>query len=173
MNESDINQRFDKKLEELEVTLPKMGSKAGSNCAVQTFTNVLEILGLDNPHYHNMAVPLAGGFGGFKSEHGWKGPCGVIGGGCAAIGVIMGGNEKIKPLEEPKIYAKVASFVHSIEKEFGSVTCRDLSGVDMTEAAGYQAYAKNKIWENVCYKYILFAIDQVRKITQRDLKKKW
>ncbi|GAH14030.1 unnamed protein product, partial [marine sediment metagenome] len=44
--------------------------------------------GLESVFFNNLAIPLAGGFGGFKSMHGWKGPCGAICGGCAAIGII-------------------------------------------------------------------------------------
>lgn len=167
----DINLRFDEKIKNLEETLPKLETNV--NCAALTLTNILETLGLDNIYFHNLAIPLAGGFGGFKSLKGWKGPCGAVCGGCAAIGIIMGGQKKIKIDENLEVYQTAAKFVHYFEKEFGATTCYELCGTDFTDLESANNYIESKKWEKQCYKYVLFAIDKVRELTALDLKKKW
>lgn len=175
-SQSDIQKRFDNKIEDLKKQLPALGAKPGNNCAANTLTNILDVLNrpeLKNFYFNNLAIPLAGGFGGFKSKYDWKGPCGAVCGGSAAIGVILGGQEKMRPLDVAKGYLKAAKFATIFEEEFGSVSCQDLCGVDFSEPSGYQEYLNNKVWEKKCYKFVLFAVDQVRKIMRKELKRKW
>ena len=91
--EQDINAKFDEKIKELEEKLPKMG--AGANCAELTLTSVLDVIGINDGVINNLMIPLAGGFGGYKSEKGWQGACGAVCGGIAATGVILGGKERM------------------------------------------------------------------------------
>lgn len=171
---SDINDRFNEKIKDLEETLPYL--KKEVNCSALILTNILEILDipeLKSFYFNNLAVPLAGGFGGFKSEKGWKGPCGAVCGGCAAIGIIIAGKERLKFRDHLKVYQKAAIYAHKFEKEFGSVACKELSNTDFSDLNSVNNYVENKIWEKQCYKYVVFGVDQVRKLTQFELKKKW
>lgn len=167
----DIFERFQGKVEELKATLPNL--KEGINCAELTLTSVLEVLEIDNPYFHNLAIPLAGGFGGYKSETGWQGACGGVCGGCAAIGVIMGGKERMKNEYIPMAYLKAAKFATDFEKEFGSVVCSKLCGYDFSTPEGMSNYQKNHAWKEICYKFVVWAVEHVAKITKRDLRKKW
>ena len=167
----DIIARFDNKIRELEEKLPKLEDDV--NCAALTLTNITEILGISNFYFHNLAVPLAGGFGGFKSTNNWKGPCGAICGGCAAIGIILGGKRKLKYSEYLEVFQTTAKFVHYFEKEFNSTTCQELCGIEFSDINSVNEYRNNKVWENKCYKYVIFAIEKVKELTNSDLKKKW
>ena len=89
--ERDIETKFDEALKELEDFLPK-ATPAG--CAEATLTSILKILEIEDELINNIMIPLSGGLGGYKSEKGWVGPCGAVVGGCAAVGVILGGKEK-------------------------------------------------------------------------------
>lgn len=174
MKKKDLNAQFDERIKKLEETLPKLEGE--KNCAALTLTNIIDILGIseiNNFYFNNLAVPLAGGFGGFKSIKDWKGPCGAVNGGCAAIGVILGGRKRLKLKDHLKTYQKAAIFAHYFEKEFGSVTCQELSGTDFSDLSSVNEYLSNKVWERQCYKYVIFAIDQIRKLTAFELKKKW
>jgi len=169
-NLNDINKHFDDKIKELNKILPK--GEGDKNCSAWTFTSVLDVLGLDSFFFNNSSIPFGGGYGGFKSMYGWKGPCGAVSGGCMAIGIILGGQKPIKNADKIKIYPTTAKFVHYFEKEFGSVICQNLCGIDFNEPTGIKEYLDNNLWEK-CYKYIIFAVDQVRKMTQEELEKKW
>ncbi|MHA1292938.1 MAG: C-GCAxxG-C-C family protein [Promethearchaeota archaeon] len=150
-----------------------MKPRDGINCAELTLTNILDVLGIDNFFFHNLAIPLAGGFGGYKSKQGWQGACGAVAGGCAAIGVIMGGQEKIKPRKQALVMLKASKYASEFEKKFGSVICSQICGYDFSTPEGMSEYQKNNTWKKICYKFVLFGIDKVRKLTRRDLKKKW
>jgi len=169
----DVIARFDEKIKKLEVSLSKMKPNEGINCAELTLTNVLDIIGIDNFFFHNVAIPLAGGFGGYKSKKGWQGACGAVSGGCVAIGVIMGGQERIKPAMQPVVLLKASKFASDFEKEFGSVVCSQICGYDFSDPQEMIEYQKNNTWVKTCYKFVLWAIDHVRKLTKRELKKKW
>lgn len=163
--------RFDEIVEELRNSLPKL--KSGVNCAELTLTSVLKVLGADNYMFHNLAMPLAAGFGGYKSKKGWQGACGAVAGACAAIGVVMGGHEKMNDDRMALAYLKAAKFATEFEKEFGTVICSQLCGYDFSDPNGYIAYTRNKIWEKKCYTFVVWAVNKVRNLTRKYLKKYW
>jgi len=170
---TDIIKRFDEKLIELKDTLPPMGKNIGNSCAADTFNSIVDVLNLGERKYdyfNNLAVPFSG-FAQFKGKNGWKGPCGAISGALAAIGIIMGGQDKIKDLDVPKVYGKAVRFAKRFEEEFGSVMCEELCGFDLN--IDLRQYVKTRAWENKCCNFILFAVDNVSKITKKELKQNW
>lgn len=167
----NLNKKFDEKVKELEEKLPSMNS--GANCAELTLTSVLEVLGVDNFMFHNIAKPLAGGFGGYKSKKGWMGACGAVAGACAAIGAIMGGKVKMDDETMAMAYSNASKYAREFENHFGSVVCSELCGYDFSNPERYMAYRDDGIWEKICYKFVVWAVDEIRKLTQEDLKQKW
>jgi len=170
--EGDIGTKFDAALKELKESLPK-ATPAG--CAEATLTSILKILEIEEELINNIMIPLSGGLGGYKSEEGWVGPCGAVVGGCAAVGVILGGKEKklMSPNLVPLAYMKSAQFAKDFEKEFGTVLCPTLSGYDFSDPTAMMEYMKEGVWGKTCYKYVLWAIDNIRKLMKRELKKNW
>jgi len=167
----NLNKQFDEKLKDLNNTLPKL--RVNANCAELTLTSVLDILGLDNYIFHNLSIPLAAGFGGYKSKNGWQGACGAVCGACSAIGVIMGGQKRMDNVTMLKAYLKAAKFASEFEKEFGSVVCPELCGFDFSQPDGMTEYIRSGTWSKKCYLYVVWAVDKVRKMTSNDLKKHW
>jgi C_GCAxxG_C_C family probable redox protein len=169
----DINKKFEEKLEELKNSLPPLGKNIGNSCAADTLNSIIEVLNLEdanNVYFNNLAVPFSG-FAHFKGKNGWNGPCGAISGALAAIGIISGGNGKINDLDVPKVYGKALKFSKRFEEEFGSVMCEDLCGFDVN--TDLKQYVKTRAWENKCCKLILFAVDQVSRITRKELRQLW
>ena len=173
-SQKDIFKRFQDKLEELKSTLPPLGRVRGNSCAANTLNSILEVLNLkelESCYFNNLAIPFSG-FGSYITRTGWKGPCGIVSGAIAAIGIIMGGRqEKTKIEDVPLVFTKALRFSDKFENKFGSLSCHDLCGYDLSK--DYQEFVKNKVWENKCIKMVLFAIEQVSKLTRRDLKVKW
>jgi len=169
--ERSMNEKFDEKVKELEEKLPHM--KEGVNCAELTLTSVLNVLGVDEYLFHNIAKPLAGGFGGYKSKKGWMGACGAVAGGCAAIGAIMGGKKIMDDETMAMAYLKAAKYATEFENQFGTVICSELCGYDFSTPEGYLEYTKEGIWGKTCYKFVVWAVDKVRKLNRKDLKRKW
>lgn len=172
----DIMVRFDEKLEQLKEHLSHQRNMMGSNCAIQTFTNILDVLDREDFksfYYTNLISPFPV-FGGFKGKSGWESPCGTVCGGLAALGVIMGGNEKVsKDPDIMRIQARAAKFAKRFEERFGSLSCAAVSGYDLSTMDEMMKYIKTKTWEKKCIHALLFAIDEVRNLTKKELKKYW
>lgn len=170
----DIDSRFDDALKQLEELLPKANPVEGG-CAPTTVSSILNILGIEDDLINNLMTPLSGGLGGYKSEKGWSGPCGAVVGGCAAVGAILGGKgrEKMSSNLVPVAYMKSAQFAKEFENEFGSVVCPTLSGYDLSDPSAMMAYVKDGVWGKTCYKYVLWAIDNIRKLMKSELKENW
>jgi C_GCAxxG_C_C family probable redox protein len=170
---NDISTRFKNKLVDLKTILPPLGKNIGHSCAAVTLTNILDVLNvpdLKKNYFNNLAIPFSG-FASFKSENGWKGPCGAIFGAIASIGIIMGGQDKTKDMDVPIVYGKAIRFAKKFEEKFGSLSCQDLCGYDLQYHV--RDYVKNRAWENKCCNFVLFAVEQVSKLVRKDLKTKW
>ncbi len=169
----EIDSKFDGALKQFEELFPKINPAEGG-CAEATLTGILSILGIQDGLVNNMMIPLSGGFGGYKSEKGLSAPCGAVVGGCAAVGVILGGNEREKMANDlvPAAYLKSAQFAKDFENQFGSVYCPDLSGYDFSQGLDtLMKYIKDGVWGKKCYKYTLWAIDHIRNLMAEELKK--
>jgi len=169
--ENEINNKFDERLEKMRKELPAM--RKGVNCCELTLTNILDVLGVDSYLFHNLAMPLAGGFGGYKAKDGWQGACGAVTGACAAIGVIMGGDKKMDDGQMVIAYLKASKYCSDFEGEFQSVLCSRLCGYDFSTPEGFIQYQKNRVWEKTCYKFVIWAVNHVRKLTKKDLRNNW
>ncbi|MFX1467957.1 MAG: C-GCAxxG-C-C family protein [Promethearchaeota archaeon] len=167
----EINKKFEEKLNELNSSLPQL--KKGINCAELTLTSVLDVLGIDNYLFHNLAVPLAAGFGGYKSKKGWQGACGAVCGACASIGVIMGGRERMDNDTMLLAMSKAAKFAIEFEKQFGTIVCSELCGYDFSNPEIIAEYRENEIWSKTCYHFVIWAIDEIRRLASDELKEKW
>lgn len=170
---NDVNTRFKKKLEDLKSILPPLGKNVGHSCAAVTLTSILDVLDLPDlrkAYFNNLAIPFSG-FSSYKSKTGWKGPCGAISGAVAAIGIIMGGQEKTGDVDVPVVYGKTIRFAIKFEQKFGSLSCQDLCGYDLQYHI--KEYVKNRTWENKCCNFVLFAVEQVSKLTRKELKSNW
>ncbi len=169
----DVAARFDEKLRKLEKVIPELNLST-ANCAELTLTSVLEILGIDNFFFHNLVIPLAGGFGGYKSKKSWMGACGAVSGGCTALGIVIGGpTERMRNSVVPTAYLKASSFCSDFEKQFGSVVCSEICGHDLSTPRGMLDYQKNDTWRKICCKFVLWAVDEVRKLTRKELNANW
>jgi len=171
MVEKNYDLRFSDKISTLEKDLPEM--RKGVNCAELTLKSVLEILDIQNGLLNNAMIPLAGGFGGYKSQKGWQGACGAVCGGCAAIGIILGGKERMDDDLIPIAYLKAAKFASEFEKKFGSVICSQLCGYDFSDPDAFMQYQRERTWSKTCYQYVIWAIGEVHKLMNNQLKRNW
>ena len=90
---------------------------------------------------------------GFGAGIGGQGEvCGAISGGIIALGIKYG-RSKVKK-QKIKPYWFASELLERFEKEFSHVTCRELTGCDLTTEAGRKKYKDEKLWETKCHKYI-------------------
>jgi C_GCAxxG_C_C family probable redox protein len=104
-------------------------------------------LGIKDAPSSRIATPFGGGIGRNQLL------CGVIGGGVMVIGLLWGRDDDSG--ERRESYEKASELLDSFRKEFGSVECRELLGVDLRSEQGMKTYRKKLHYEN-CHKYLSF-----------------
>ena len=169
----DFKQKFKDKIEYLKENLAPLGKDPGNSCASLTFMNILDVLDreeLKNQYFCNLAIPFSA-MAAYTSKNGSKGTCGALYGAIAAIGIITGGKEKLVKFEVSKLYSKVIMFANKFERKFGSLSCEERCGYNT--GTELKEYVRNRAWENKCVNFVLFAIEQVGKITGKELQEKW
>ncbi|NVM04479.1 MAG: C_GCAxxG_C_C family protein [Candidatus Helarchaeota archaeon] len=159
----EVQKRFELKVKELKEILPghyKTSMTSARNCAAWTVASMLDILGIDNLNLINMATPLAV----------VGGNCGAVEGGLMIVGLILGKKGK-KELNHLVATMEGLKFVKQFEKEFGSIKCKDLTGLDLLTEKGQKAYVKENIWEKKCYKHVIGAVETIRDLYKRKIAK--
>ncbi len=159
----EVDKRFESKIKELKEILPEHYKKDMSsprNCAAWTVASILDILGIDNLNIINMATPLAV----------VGGNCGALEGGLMMVGLILGKKGK-KPFNHLVATIEGLKFVKAFEKEFGSIKCKDLTGLDLLTEEGQKAYVNENIWEQKCYKHVIGAVKTIRDLYKRKIAK--
>ncbi len=102
-----------------------------------------------------MATPFGGGVAR------WGTICGAVTGGAMALGFRYG---RTKPEEKDKrdqTYKKVQEFLAAVEKEFGSIQCRDLIKLDLRNPADQKKYQELKL-HDLCARLVAAGIENVR-----------
>ena len=173
--QKDIIKRVEEKIAVLEKELPPLGYNLDLTCSAQALVTILEVLNkkeLESPYFSNLMVGLAG-IGIFKSPKGWKSPCVALCAGLSAIGLIMGGQEKLSARDVARVYYAGAKFAAKFEEEFGSTCCIDLCKTDWSDPIEMKEYYTNQIWAKICYKFVIWAVKEVYKTAKKESKRKW
>ncbi len=117
---------------------------SGFNCAQSVLLAFASELGLPE----ELASKLAQAFGGGMARTGEI--CGAVTGGLLVLGLKYG---KVKPEDEAareKTYSLAREFFRSFRARHGSLLCRELLGVDLSQEGGYERASAEKLFHNVC-----------------------
>ncbi|MDD5230685.1 MAG: C-GCAxxG-C-C family protein [Candidatus Marinimicrobia bacterium] len=116
----------------------------GFNCAQAVLSVFADEFGLDR----TIALRIAGGFGGGMGRQGLI--CGAVTGAMMVIGLKYG---KILPEDNAareKAYNTVMDFSNRFKAQYGSLTCRDLLGYDISKPEERELIHANKLTESIC-----------------------
>ncbi len=114
----------------------------GFSCAEATLKAVCESLGLEHARTPAMATAFGGGIG----RRGYT--CGAVSGAVVAAGLQLG---RMGPKEDRSpSYTVAGRFVDEFVAKFGSVMCRDISGVDLMTEEGQRQYKEHAHAERCC-----------------------
>jgi C_GCAxxG_C_C family probable redox protein len=94
----------------------------------------------------NLVPRIATGFGGGIGRSGAV--CGAVVGGTMAIGLRHGRDESSQSSD--RAYALAQQFRRRFEKEMGTISCRELTGLDLTTAEGLQRFRSSDLSRTVC-----------------------
>ncbi|MFX0134967.1 MAG: C-GCAxxG-C-C family protein [Candidatus Hodarchaeota archaeon] len=162
-NIEEVERRFEVKIKELKEILPEHYKKdmtSARNCAAWTVASILDIMGIDNLNLINIATPLAV----------VGGNCGAVEGGLMMVGLIIGKKGKIE-LNHLIANMEGLKFIKQFEKEFGTIKCQELIGLDLLTEQGQKTYVKENIWEKKCYKHVIGAVEAIRDLYKRKIAK--
>ncbi|MCE5329832.1 C-GCAxxG-C-C family protein [bacterium] len=124
---------------------------SGFNCAESVLLAIAKELKI-----RSASVPkVATGFGAGVGKHGDI--CGALSGAVMAMGIVEGRTNPKDQESKTKIYAKTAILMEEFKKEFGYITCRDLTGCDLLTKEGQDKFSDHKIHEQICTGFVAFA----------------
>jgi C_GCAxxG_C_C family probable redox protein len=116
-------------------------------------------LGIENEIIPRIATPFGGGIGG-RGE-----VCGAVIGSIMAIGLKFGREEPSQPNRHA--YALAREFCQRFEQETGSLSCRELTGMDLSTPEGLRAYRRTDVPLRVCLPAAGAAFRLVMELLQR------
>ncbi len=120
----------------------------GWSCAESVLMSVLEHLGVEADCSPRIATGFAAGVGGTGMV------CGAISGAIIVAGWRHGRNELTD--DRDKVMGICRTLIDDFQKEFGSASCRMLTGLDLTEAAERRRAREEGIFEKTCVPLVEF-----------------
>jgi C_GCAxxG_C_C family probable redox protein len=132
--------------------------KEGFNCAQSVFSSYAPQFGLNR----ELALKIATSFGGGMARMGKT--CGAATGAFMVIGLKFG---RVRAQDEQirdQNYGLVREFVKRFEARNGSIVCRELLDCDISTPEGLKLAQDNKLFENVCPRFIRDAAEIVAQI---------
>ena len=85
--------------------------------------------------------------------------CGVVTGALMGLGILLGRDEREGKVDPA--FEAAAKFVDSFRRQFGTMECRDLTGLDLTSRAQRRLMAVKKVKEKRCSLYLLWAVGEL------------
>jgi len=137
---------IDLKAKEKVVVSAKSYAARGFLCSESVLLAISDWLGIKNELIPRIATGFGAGIGGCGLV------CGAINGGITALGLKFGRNDVKKRVANPYWFGR--ELLERFEKEFGHITCLELTGCDFSTEAGRKKYAEQKLWETKCTQYI-------------------
>ncbi|HML03783.1 MAG TPA: C-GCAxxG-C-C family protein [Candidatus Bathyarchaeia archaeon] len=139
----------------------RLGEKAtkhfaeGYNCAQSVLLTMAEHWKWQDELIPKVACTFGGGMGRCGSV------CGAVTGGLMAIGIKCGTNEPPSKSAEKSTHAyKLAeTFFRQFQKQNGSVTCRDLIGLDLSDPTQLKKARDERVFDKECSPLLKSAIE--------------
>jgi C_GCAxxG_C_C family probable redox protein len=120
---------------------------------------VSQELGIQNEVIPRIATAFGAGIGGGGVI------CGAVIGSIMAIGLKHGREEPSQPRD--RAYALALEFSRRFQEETGSLSCRELTGIDLSTPEGQQAYYRSDVPIRVCLPAIGAAFRLVMELLER------
>lgn len=125
---------------------------AGGQCAQCTLVPWAEALGYDEDELMRMAAAFAGGM--FRGD-----TCGAVVGALMALGLAYG--------DDPALTAeKTAQFQAAFLERFGSTTCRDILGYDLSKPGELEKARESGRMLTACAEFVRFASETLQELMQ-------
>lgn len=127
--------------------------KNGYSCSQSVFSVFAEDLGLDKAVAMKVSSPFGGGIAGMGRT------CGAVIGALMALGLKYDSADASQKHEEKEINKYAESFLGRIKSEAGTLTCRDILGVDLGMPDGFKTAEEKGLFEKNCPPFIKLVIE--------------
>jgi C_GCAxxG_C_C family probable redox protein len=118
-----------------------------------------EAYGLENEDLLWASIPFMGGISGHQQA-----PCGVVSSSVVCLSFrhrcSLEDKEKAKKARN-KIRMRAGELVKEFEKNFGTIVCRDLVGLNFSNPLEYRKFSDSATFRERCNKAIEFGIDML------------
>lgn len=132
--------------------------KEGFNCSQSVFASHASQFGLNR----ELCLRIATSFGGGMARMGKT--CGAVTGAFMVIGLKYGRVSAQDEQTRDKNYGIVREFIKRFEAQNASIVCRELLDCDISTPEGLKLAQDNKLFENVCPKFVRDAAEIVAKL---------
>ncbi|MEJ2251419.1 MAG: C-GCAxxG-C-C family protein [Candidatus Lokiarchaeota archaeon] len=136
------------------------------NCAQSVFAAFSEELGLET----SKALKIASGFGGGLARNGKT--CGAVTGALMAIGLKYGHYKENDQVSNDITYESVNNFISEFSKKHGTIECKELLGIDISNQEGLEKAKKLNYFESKCPNFVKDAATIVSEIFNNTIQPK-
>lgn len=130
----------------------------GFSCSQAVFTSYCEELNLDK----ETALKIAGAFGAGMGYTGQT--CGAVTGAYMLIGLKYGKYRLEDNDARDKTYSIIQEFSRRFKAEFGSVSCTDLIGYDLTNKEEYKKAQEAEAFKHTCRGLVKKSVEIIEEI---------
>ncbi|WXG43827.1 MAG: C-GCAxxG-C-C family protein [Promethearchaeati archaeon SRVP18_Atabeyarchaeia-1] len=124
--------------------------KDGYNCAESVLLAFIE--SWEKYFRSGVTSAAATAFGGGIGRSG--NICGALSGGLIALGLAVGRTDAKDEEGKQQAYQAARELLQGFRKQWGALTCRELTECDLSTPEGYEKYRESKIHETKCSKIV-------------------
>jgi len=134
------------KKREKVIEFAKSHAANGFLCSESVLLAISDLLEIKDELIPKIATGFGAGIGGCGSV------CGAISGGIIALGLKFGRNDVKEQAVRPYWFGQ--ELLERFKREYGHITCRELTGCNLKTEEGRGKYAEQNMWETRCRQYI-------------------
>jgi C_GCAxxG_C_C family probable redox protein len=131
---------------------------AGANCAQAVLAAFGDQTGLEN----DKAIRIAGSFGGGMKQ---ALTCGAVTGALMVLGMKYGCSDHTDMKEKARITAITRDFSTRFIARHGTMSCKDLLGLDISTRDGHDKAAAKGLFKSECTRFIASAVEILEEMT--------
>ncbi len=130
----------------------------GCNCAQAVSSVFARDIGVPE----EVVLRAATGFGGGVGRTG--GPCGAVSGAVLVIGLSFGSTGQDEKEAKDRTYALTREFITRFTLNYGTVSCTELLGCDLSTAEGLDRAREQNLTRTLCPHYVRDAVEILEEI---------
>ena len=127
--------------------------KAGYSCSQSVFAVFADKLGLDKEAALKVSSAFGGGIAGMGET------CGAVTGALMALGLKYGSIEVSENHEDQEIHRYAESFISRIKSRNGTITCREILGVNVADPEELKIAEEKGLFEKNCSPFVKLSIE--------------